>query len=340
MTAPASLDRLRQLAADLPAADAGAAAAARRRQDTLVKPAGSLGRLEDIVAHLAAWQGRERPRAGRVRVLVFAGSHGVTRHGVSRYPDAVNAQMLAGFRAGHAAICQIAAAFGAELEAFDCGVGRPTGDLATGPAMSEAGFLEAVGLGIAAVRGDEELLLLGDMGIGNTTAAAALAAALYGGDGAGWVGAGSGIDAAAVAAKAALVDRAVALHGPAPMDPLEAARRLGGRELAAILGACLQARRARIPLLLDGFIVTAAVAPLARLAPGALDHVLAAHVSAEPGHRRLLERLGLAPLMSLDMRLGEGTGAATALGLVRAALACHDGMATFAEAAVSGPVDP
>lgn len=335
---PRDLAALHALLDALPPADAAARQAAARHQAGLVKPAGSLGRLEEIALHLAAWQGRARPRAERVRILVFAGSHGLTRHGVSAYPDAVNAQMLAGFRSGGAAICQLARAFAAELEAIDCGISRPTADIATAPAMTEAEFLAAVHAGMAAVKGDEDLLLFGEMGIGNSTAAAALAAALFGGPVADWIGPGTGLDGAGLTRKAAVVARALATHAAALADPLEAARRLGGRELAAMLGATLAARLCRIPVLLDGFIATAAIAPLFRLAGAdAIAHLLAAHRSGEPGHARLLSALGLTPLLALDMRLGEGSGAAVALGLVRAALACHDGMASFEEAGVNGP---
>lgn len=333
----AGFERLRQSILNAPPFDKAAEAAAARRQNCLVKPPGSLGRLEEVAIHLAACQGRERPRADNVRILVFAGSHGITQHGVSAYPDVVNAQMLAGFAAGHAAICQLARAFGATLEVTDCGIGNPTRDFTSAPAMTEAEFCEAVALGERAVAGDEDILILGEMGIGNTTAAAALAAGLFGGNGADWVGPGTGLDPAGQRRKAAVVDRALSFHRPSLDDPLAAAQRLGGRELAAILGASIAARRARIPLILDGFIVCAAVAPLFHVGgPAAFANAIAGHVSAEPGHRRLLEKFGLAPLLGLGMRLGEGTGAAVALGLVRAALACHDGMATFDEAGVSG----
>lgn len=331
-----SMEALRAACTDFADGDAAAADAARARQAELVKPEGSLGRLEDIAVHMARWQRTPRPRLADARIIVFAGSHGVTRNGVSPFPDEVNAQMLGGFRAGFAAICQLAEAFGARLEAIDCGVGEPTGDLASEPAMTEEGFLEAVRKGVDAVGGIEDILIFGDMGIGNTTAAAAVAAALFGGTGADWAGRGAGLDETGLARKAAVVDRSLAFHGDALGDPLEALRRVGGREMAAIMGACLAARRHGVPVLLDGYIVCASVAPLRMLDPAGLDHAMAAHCSAEPGHRRVLERLELDPLLGLGMRLGEGSGAATALGLVRAALACHNGMATFAEAAVAG----
>lgn len=331
-----SMDALRAACKNLPEGDDSAAEAARARQDQLVKPAGSLGRLEDIAAHLARWQGRERPRLDDVRITVFAASHGVTRNGISPFPDEVNAQMLGGFRAGFAAICQLAEAFGARLEAVDCGVDTPTGDLASEPAMTEAEFLEAVGKGVAAVHGDEDLVIFGDMGIGNTTAAAAVAAGLFGGRGLDWAGRGAGLDEEGLARKAEVVDRALATHHDSLDDPLTVLRLMGGREMAAIMGACLAARRHGVPVLLDGYIVCASAAPLGLIDGAGLAHAIAAHQSAEPGHRRVLANLGLEPLLDIGMRLGEGSGAATALGLVKAAVACHNGMATFAEAAVAG----
>lgn len=336
MNSPASLSELKQQLQKLSEADADAAAEARARQDQLVKPAGSLGRLEDVAVHLARWQGREIPVLDQVTVTVFAGAHGITRHGVSAFPDEVNAQMLGGFQMGFAAICQLAKAFGADLNVVDCGINNPTADFTQAPAMDEAGFLAAVALGVESINGAEDLVLFGEMGIGNTTAAAAVSCALFGGDPADWVGRGTGVDDDGLARKRDVVARGLACHAEALSDPIEALRHLGGREMAAMFGACLAARQHRIPVLLDGFIVSAALAPLALAQPGGLDHVLAGHCSEEPGHRRLLEKLGLDPLLHLNMRLGEGSGAATALGIVRAAVACHAGMATFAEAAVSG----
>ena len=311
-----------------------AAAAVAARQATLTKPAGSLGRLEEIVAWLARWQGRATPLLDRVEILVFAGNHGVVAQGVSPFPAAVTAQMVGNFAAGGAAINQLAKLVGATLRVVPIELDRPTADFTLAPAMDAAAFAAAFAAGRDAVGEGTDMLCLGEMGIGNTTAAAALAAALFGGGGADWVGRGTGIDDAGLARKTAAIDRALALHATA--DPLRAAACLGGRELAAILGACVAARAAGVPVLLDGFVCTAAAAPLAVLASGGLDHAMVAHVSAEAGHRRLVAALGQAPLLDLGMRLGEGSGAALAVSLMRAALACHVGMATFAEASVSG----
>jgi nicotinate-nucleotide--dimethylbenzimidazole phosphoribosyltransferase len=202
--------------------------------------------------------------------------------------------------------------------------------------MDERGFLDAVAVGYAAVSADTDLVCLGEMGIGNTTVAAAIAAALFGGGGARWAGRGTGVDDQGLGRKKSAIDRALARHAGVLGDPLQVAAALGGRELAAILGAVLAARRQNIPVLLDGFVSTAAAAPLARLRADALAHAWAAHVSAEAGHAMLLKELGLAPMLDLNMRLGEASGAALAVLILRAALACHTGMATFADAGVSG----
>ena len=329
-----SLAELRAACLDLPAGNDAAAAAVTARQATLTKPPGSLGRLEDVVAWLARWRGGA-PRLDRVDVLVFAGNHGVTAQGVSPYPAAVTAQMVANFDAGGAAINQLAGAVSAKLRVIALALDQPTADLTREPAMDEPAFLAAVSAGYNAVRAEADLVCLGEMGIGNTTAAAALAAALFGGGGVRWAGRGTGLDDRGLTRKQAAVDKALARHADVIGDPLLAAAALGGRELAAILGAALAARHRRIPVLLDGFVCTAAVAPLAKLRADALDHALAAHVSAEAGHRALLQELDLKPLLDLGMRLGEGSGAALAVSLLRAALACHTGMATFAEAGVA-----
>ncbi|MGO4833847.1 nicotinate-nucleotide--dimethylbenzimidazole phosphoribosyltransferase [Rhizobiaceae sp. 2RAB30] len=330
-----SIEQLSAACSDLPAPDGQALTAASARQDTLTKPQGSLGRLEELAIFLAGWQGRAVPVLDKVAVIVFAGSHGVTARGVSAFPAEVTAQMVANFAAGGAAINQLARAAGAELTVVPLEIERPTADFTTAPAMPEDEFLTAVSTGYDAVSPATELLCLGEMGIGNTTAAAALAAALFGGKGADWVGRGTGVDDAGLSRKAAAVDAAVAFHGAALSDPLAALPRVGGRELAAIFGAVLAARSYRIPVLLDGFVCTAAAAPLARLHPAGLAHALAAHMSAEAGHRDLLQRLGLTPLLDFNMRLGEASGACLAVNLLRSALACHAGMASFAEAGVS-----
>jgi nicotinate-nucleotide--dimethylbenzimidazole phosphoribosyltransferase len=336
MTRFASIADLRAACLDLPGGHTQAAAAVARRESTLTKPPGSLGRLEEAVVWLSLWQGRSPPRLANVEILVFAGNHGITEQGVSAYPAEVTAQMVANFAAGGAAINQLARTAGAELRIVALDLDNPTADFTHGPAMDEGAFLEAVSSGYDALPLEADLVVLGEMGIGNTTAAASIAAALFGADGARFAGHGTGIDERGLKRKREVIDRALAKHGAILRDPLRVAAALGGRELAAILGAALAARHSRIPVLLDGFVCTAAVAPLARLRADALDHALAGHCSAESGHRLLLEELGLRPLLDLGMRLGEGSGAAVAVLVLRAALACHTGMATFSEAQVSG----
>ena len=330
-----TLARIAGLADTLPSADGDAHAAAARRQDSLTKPPGSLGRLEEIALFMAAWQGTERPRIARAQALVFAGNHGICAQGVNPFPQEVTAQMVANFAAGGAAINQLCRVNGAELSVIALDLDRPTADFTAGPAMTEAETLDAMNRGAAAVDPQADILTLGEMGIGNSTISAALCAALFGGEVADWVGRGTGSDDAGLRRKADAIARGLARHPDRP--PLETLATLGGREQAAICGAVLAARAARIPVILDGFICTAAVAPLFAADPRLLDHCLVGHVSREPGHAKLLSAMGKTAILDLDMRLGEGTGAALALGIVRAALACHDGMATFADAGISGP---
>lgn len=330
-----TLTDLRAVCLHLPAPDESAALGIAEREATLTKPPGSLGRLEELTSWLGSWQQTRTPRLAQVRILVFAGNHGVVAQGISPWPADVTAQMVANFRSGGAAINQLARIADAELRVIPVADLRPTNDFTQTAAMTEEEFLAAVQTGYDSVPPDTDLLCLGEMGIGNTTAAAALSAALFGGGGTDWAGRGTGLDAAGVANKAAVIDRALALHNDALSDPLECARRLGGHELAAIMGAVLAARHHGVPTLLDGFICTASAAPLMKLDPTALDHTRLSHCSAEAGHRHLAQELQLDPLLDLGLRLGEASGAALAVPLVRAALACHQGMATFAEAAVS-----
>jgi nicotinate-nucleotide--dimethylbenzimidazole phosphoribosyltransferase len=328
------LDALRAACLNLPAGSASAETAVRERQATLTKPPGSLGRLEDLAAWLARWQSRAMPRLDQVDVLVFAGNHGVTRQGVSPYPASVTAQMVLNYSRGGAAINQIAGVAGAILQVIPLDLETPTQDFTQAPAMDCEDFLRAVSTGYDAVSTDSDLLCLGEMGIGNTTAAAAIAAALFGGGGNRWAGRGTGIDDDGLDRKRRVIDAGLERHAACLGDPLLIAMALGGRELAAILGATLAARQHGIPILLDGFVCTAAAAPLARLTPDALDHALLAHISAEAGHRALAEALALHPLLDFGMRLGEGSAATLVVPLLRAAVACHTGMATFAEASV------
>lgn len=335
MTSFSSAHAFESALADLREPGAEAAADARVRQSELTKPAGSLGRLEELAVFFAGWQHRARPRIDRARAAIFAGNHGVTVHGVSAFPPSVTAQMVANFTKGGAAINAMSAAAGLELTVVALDLDRPTADFTVDAAMTEAECLEALNRGAGTVDADLDLIVLGEMGIGNSTAAAALCARSLGGDAAAWVGPGTGVDGHGVARKAEVVDRAIAFHAAAPRTAFETLRRVGGREIAAIAGAILRARQLGVPVLLDGFICSSAAAPLAAANPAIASHCIAGHCSAEPGHKRLLDRLGLDPLLSLGMRLGEGSGAAVATNIIRSALAAHDQMATFAEAEVS-----
>lgn len=325
-------DRLRAALADLPEPDAGAAAAVRTRAETVLRPDGALQRLDDVAVHIAAWQGSTEPRVERPAVLVFAADHGVTAGGVSKYPSDVTAAMLAAVQQGRATINAFARSAGATLEVIDVGVGRPTGDIRTEPAMSPERFAETVEVAMSAVDSVVEqgadLLVLGELGIGNTTVAAALPAALLGG--AGWVGRGTGVDDEAMSRKRAAVSQAAGRVGGFD-DPLEVMREIGGAELTAMAAACVRARQHRLPLVLDGYVAAAAVLPLHVARPDALDHCVVGHLSAEPGHRLILDHIGKQPLLTLDMRLGEGSGALAAVPLIAMACAAVVDVATYDE---------
>ncbi len=319
--------------ADLPAPDQTAIAKAEARNGHLTKPPGALGRLEALAIWMAGWQGTDTPHADRPQIVIFAGNHGVTARGVSAFPAEVTVQMVANFAHGGAAINQLAKAFGAKLDVHPIELDRPTADFTEGPAMTDAETVAALKTGWLAVDPQADLFVAGEMGIGNTTVAAAIAAALYGGSG--WAGRGTGVDDAGLARKEAAIASGLARHKDALGDPMQVLRCLGGREIAAMAGAIAGAGAHRIPVILDGFIACAAAAVLAKAAPEALEHCVAGHVSAEGAHGRLLDKLGKEPLLSLGLRLGEGSGAALAIGILKGAVACHSGMATFAEAGVA-----
>ena len=335
----ASLEEMRDLLRNLPGPDLAAGSAALMRQAQLTKPAGSLGRLEELTHWLATWQARHPPSLDRPYVAVFAGNHGITARGVSAFPAEVTEQMVRNFIDGGAAINQLSGLADADLRVYEMALEEPTHDFTEGPAMHEEDCAKAMAYGMMAVDQGVDVLALGEMGIGNTTAAAAICMALFGGAPADWVGRGTGVDDAALARKIDVVEAAIKRNAAAVDDPFQVLTCLGGYELAAIVGAILAARLARTPVLLDGFACTAAAAVLHALDPHSLDHCQVAHRSAEPGHSRLLERVGKRPLLDLDMRLGEGSGAALAILLLKAACACHGGMATFEEAGVAGPRD-
>ena len=332
---PANYDDIRNALTAAPQVGAAAKQAAEARNAQLTKPPGALGRLEDLAIWYGAWRGTDRPALNTPQVLVFAGNHGVTAQGVSAFPAEVTVQMVANFEAGGAAINQLCKLAGAQMTVHSLSLDVPTADFTQGPAMSEAEFLAAFGEGWSAVDAKADLLVTGEMGIGNTTAAAAVAHALFGGEAADWTGRGTGVDDAGLALKARVVAQGLAANPQASTDPLEALRCLGGRELAAMAGAIAHARVLQIPVILDGFICSVSAAVLEVAVEGALDHAVAGHVSAEAAHAAVLHRLDKTPLLSLGMRLGEGSGAALAIQILKGAIACHSGMSTFAEAGVS-----
>ena len=319
----------------VPAGSEAAVEAVRARDAVLTKPRGALGRLEELVEYLARWQEKAEPTLDNPMVAIFAGNHGVTDQGVSAYPREVTAQMVANFTAGGAAISQICALHQLNLRVFELALELPTGDITLEPAMDDKMCAATIAYGMEAVAGDPDLLCIGEMGIGNTTVAAAVYAGLYGGTGADWVGRGAGVDDAGLQRKAAAVDRALAVHGGDLADPLAVLARLGGREIAAMLGALLAARHRKTPVIVDGFVATAAAAIAHAINPAALDHCIFAHTSAESAHARALEALGAEPLLDLGMRLGEGSGAALAAVMAKTALHLHRNMATFESAGVS-----
>ena len=338
MIPPASglpFDDIRALVRAMPGPDSEAAAAVRARDATLTKPAGSLGRLEEIAEWLAAWQGRAPPSVNRPLVAVFAGNHGVAAQGVSAYPAAVTRQMVENFAAGGAAINQICRVHDLGLKVFDLALDLPTGDITVEPALDEKTCAGTMAYGMEAIADGVDLLAIGEMGIANTTVAAAIYCGLFGGEAGDWVGPGTGVDDAGLKRKRDAVAAAIAHHADNLGDPLEVLRRLGGREIAAMAGAILAARLSHVPVIVDGYVASAAAAVLFAMDRTALDHCLFGHVSAEPAHRRALQRMGKRPLLDLDMRLGEGTGAALAAGIVKAAAEVHRGMATFESAGVS-----
>ena len=325
-----------QIISALPLVDSVTQNKAIARQNQLTKPPGSLGKLEDIAIWMAGWQRNERPDIRHGQCLVFAGNHGVVAQGVSQFPAEVTAQMVKTFDSGGAAINQLCRVAELDLRVIPIDLDNPTRDFTNGPAMSSNEVLGAMNAGADSIAQACDYLIVGEMGIGNSTAAAALCLGRFGSDARGWVGPGTGMDADGVAHKASIIEKAFAQQQPIDDHPVALLAAFGGRELAAIAGAVLAARSRSIPVLLDGFIATAAAASLtANGQIDVLDHTMISHISAEPGHLRLAAALKKVPIIDLKMRLGEGSGAAVASMLVRAACATHNGMSTFAEAGVS-----
>ena len=329
-----TLAAFRDLLEIAPGIDQKAQGEAEARNGQLTKPPGALGRLEDMAIWYAGWRGNARPEITAPQVIVFAGNHGVTAQGVSAFSAEVTEQMVLNFQHGGAAINQLSKAAGATLNVHALSLDTPTADFTQGPALSEDEVVASLAAGWDAVDENADLLVVGEMGIGNTTSAAAIAHALYGGAAEDWVGRGPGVDDAGLANKARVVREGVAINGDYN-DGLEVLRCLGGREVAAMAGAIARARSLRIPVILDGFICSAAAATLEAAVPGALDHTVAGHASAEAAHGAVLAKIGKEPILELNMRLGEASGAAVAINVLKAAVACHSGMATFAEAGVS-----
>ena len=324
------MNHLDELLSVLPAPDGTATNQVRQRARDVLRPAGALARLDEVAEWLAGWQRTVAPSVDAPALIVFVGDHGVTSEGVSAYPSEVTAAMLRALREGVATASVLAKQIGATVQVVDCGVGEPTGNIALEAAMDRARFDRCFELGRAAVRGlDADLLVLGEMGIGNTTSAAALAACLFGLTPEDWTGRGTGVDDAGLARKVEAVRRTSERAGES--SALDLLREVGGVEMVAIAGALVEARIQSVPVVLDGFVVTAAAAALEVQCPGALDHCIAGHRSPEPGHQLLLEKLGMVPLLDLGLRLGEGTGALAAVPLVRMAAAAVSEVATFEE---------
>lgn len=321
-------------------ADESSSEAVRSRAAQVLRPPGAMAVLDNLAAWLAGWQRTEKPSINAAGVAVFAADHGVAARGVSAFPSEITKAMVAAIESGQATCTALARQVGASVELVDVGVGDPTADFTVSDALSTDRFSKAWQTGISTVAdlherdGGIDLLIPGELGIGNTTAASAVAAAVIGGEPGEWCGRGTGVDDAGLSRKIETVTEGLQrIDGE--QDPLEKLRRVGGAELVAIAGATVEARRRSIPVLLDGFIATAALAPLHAIDPTILDHCVAGHASAEPGHQKLLDYLGKQPLLSLDLRLGEASGALVALPLLRAAATAVVDVATFAEAGIT-----
>jgi len=323
---------LRDRLGDLPSCDAAAQHAVHERAAQILRPSGALAWLDEVAAWVAGWQRTSQPAIERPVGLIFAADHGIAAATkVSAYPTGITEAMFAAYQEGRSTISSFARRAGAQVTAVDVGIGRPTADIRFEAALSPERFEEITEVAFAEVDElDGDLLVLGEMGIGNTTAAAALAAALAGGETAAWVGRGTGVDDDGLARKRTAVQQSVRRIAGVT-DPLEILREVGGAELVAIAAAAVAARHRSIPVVLDGYVVTASVLPLHVADGAALDHCMVGHCSSEPGHRRLLDRLDKRPLLDLDMRLGEGSGAMAAVPLIAMACAGITEVPTFAE---------
>ncbi len=331
---PEPFTEFSKLLEELPIGSTSAVEMVRQRDKTLTKPLGSLGQLEYLVEFMARWQETDKPAMNNPMVAIFAGNHGVTDQAISAFPSSVTAQMVANFTTGGAAISQISKLHGLNLRVFELAIDIPTGDITCAAALSDKACAATIAYGMEAIAGEPDLLCIGEMGIGNTTIAAAIYAALFGGTGSDWVGAGTGIDEAGIGRKAKVVDRALAHHKENLDHPLKILARIGGREFAAMLGAIVAARHQKIPVIIDGYVATAAAAIAYAMNPEILDHCIFAHVSDENAHGKALKEINKQPILDLGMRLGEGSGAALGAVLVKTALYIHNNMATFGDANV------
>ena len=347
------MERIKNIVSSINDLDAKAMTLARERQDQLTKPQGSLGVLEELSIRLAGISGNPRPELGKKVVIVMAGDHGVTASGVSAFPSEVTPQMVANFIAGGAAINVLARHVGAEVRVVDMGVAAVIDDpkviikkvaagtlnMAEGPAMTRAEAIAAIlaGAEVAAaeIASGATILATGDMGIGNTTASTAILAALTDLDVSEITGRGTGLDDDRLALKVKVIRQALDINNPDKEDPIDVLAKVGGFEIGGLAGVILEAAKSNVPVVIDGFISGAAALLAARIAPKSVSYMIASHVSVEPGHRLILREIGLAPMLHMDMRLGEGTGASLALNLVEAACKILDEMATFAEAGVA-----
>ena len=329
------VDKVQEFLANLPKPNPEHLRQAVHRNSKLTKPAGSLGRLEELAIWYAGWQGAQKKDIESILIAIFAGNHGVAEKGVSAFPIEVTGQMVANFEQGGAAINQLAGLLPSTLKIVPIDLARPTNDFTRDEAMNRAEFARAFFLGFGAIKEDYDLVIPGEMGIGNTTSAAAVSAALFGGDVKQWTGKGTGIDDHQLRRKVEVIRTGLDYHAKVLGSPLEILRCLGGREMAALAGAIFSARLKSIPVILDGFICTAVAAVLFKMDPRLLEHVVAGHCSAEQAHKRLLQKLNLKPLLDLEMRLGEASGAGVAAHVLRTAVRCYGGMATFEEAMVA-----
>ena len=339
---PNGFEELYRLFDHLPHANADIRAQADAREQQLTKPMGALGDLEDISAWVSEWRGEFMPKIHHPRMAVFAANHGVCAQGVSAFPMEVTAQMVANFQHGGACVNQLCALHDMDLRIYEMNLENPSKDFSKTPAMSIQECVTAINYGMMAVEQGVDFLCVGEMGIGNSTSAAAMAYALFGGSASDWTGRGTGVEGDTLANKTRVVEASVRLHQaeiekyPQYLRPFHILRCLGGFELCAIIGAIIAARMGRVPVLLDGYACCVAASILQALRHDLLDHCKVGHLSAEQAHAKLLHKMNKSPLLQLHMRLGEGSGAAVAFALVKSALACHNGMATFNEAMVAG----